>query len=234
MNRIYLWLPAALLLTLALAARPVAAQTWSGGGADNNWSTVANWSGGAPPSNSATAVTFAGGNRLAPFQNIANPFTLNSLTFSPSAGAFTLGGNGLNFAINGSILPTLTQGSNNSVFAGSPIILTNNLTVGGSGTGGLTLDGAVTGVGSLTLTGGYTLTLSGAGSSFSGGLNVNGGTVDLGGTLTTAPPPSRRAPIRPARCWASPNGLNSDPSSSAAVRPAPAAPAPCPSTAAAR
>jgi autotransporter-associated beta strand protein len=176
----------------ALSAPPAVAQsTWTGGSAvDSNWSTAANWSGGTPVSASTAGVTLAGTTRLTPNQNIANPFSLNSLTFDSTAGSFNLGGNGLNFLSNGATLPTLTQGSANGQMVSVPLTLTNNLTVGGGGTGALTLAGAVTGAGSLTMAGSYTLTLSGAGSSFSGGLYVNGGTVQLGASnvLTAAGP----------------------------------------------
>jgi hypothetical protein len=47
-----------LFATLVVIAPSVAlAQTWDGGGADNNWSTAANWSGDAVPTGTA-AVTF--------------------------------------------------------------------------------------------------------------------------------------------------------------------------------
>jgi hypothetical protein len=152
--------------------------TWVGGGGDNNWSTAANWSGGVPTSASTTAVTFAGTNRLAPVQDIASPITLNSVTFGPTAGAFALGGNGLNFVNNASTLPTLVQNSANAQTVGVPVTLTNNLTVAGSGAGGLTLSAAVTGAGSLTMSGGFTLTLTGA-NTYSGGTAVTNGTLSV-------------------------------------------------------
>src|SRR5437016_125915 len=63
------------VVSLLALARPAAAQfTWTGNGADNNWSTAANWSGGVPVSGSGTSITFAGSNRLSPVQDIVDPF----------------------------------------------------------------------------------------------------------------------------------------------------------------
>jgi autotransporter-associated beta strand protein len=183
----------ALIITATLAALPAAGQNynWSGNGADNNWSTAANWSFlGSPPSGVATVVVFKGTNRLSPVQNIANPFILNQLTFDFTAGSFTLGGNGLNF---GGSVPRLNQNSSNPQTVAVPLTLASqagSVIVAGAGTGAVMLTGAVTGTSGLTMVGGYTLTLAGAGSSFSGGLYVSAGTVQLGGNniLTAASP----------------------------------------------
>jgi len=77
----------------ALAFGPAAmADTWSGGGGDDLWSTGANWGGTAPASGSTTALVFDGSTRLTPDQDIAHPFKFNSLDFPATAGAFALGG----------------------------------------------------------------------------------------------------------------------------------------------
>jgi autotransporter-associated beta strand protein len=178
-------------LAAALVAEPIAlAQSWIGNGSDSNWSTAANWTGGVPSSSASTTVALAGTKNLSPVQNIAIPFTLNQLIFASGAGAFTLGGSGLNFASNGATTPVITQSSASSEAVTVPLTLANNLTVGGTGAGGVTLAGAISGAGSLTMSVSSTLTLSGAGSSFSGGLFVNSGTVNLGGNnvLTAASP----------------------------------------------
>src|SRR5947207_13229586 len=93
----------ALIFLVAIEVVDAAAWTWNGLGGNVNWGTGGNWGGGvAPTSNSATDLTFAGntntGTALVPLnQNIANPFQLNSLTFSGTAGSFFLGGNLLAF-----------------------------------------------------------------------------------------------------------------------------------------
>jgi autotransporter-associated beta strand protein len=49
-------------------------------------------------SGTGTAITFAGNNNLSPVQDVANPFSLNSLTFDPTAGLFVLSGSPLSLA----------------------------------------------------------------------------------------------------------------------------------------
>jgi autotransporter-associated beta strand protein len=165
------------LLTLAVSS--VSAQsTWNGNGGDNNWNTVANWAGGVPQSLATTTVTFAGTNRLAPVQNVANPIMLNQLTFGATAGAFVLGGNGLNFVSNGALTPTITQNSASIETISVPLTLTNNLTIAGTGTGNLILNGVVGGAGSLTYSGAGTLTLGNT-NTYAGGTFVNSGTLAL-------------------------------------------------------
>jgi autotransporter-associated beta strand protein len=168
------------------------AQTWTGGGADNNWTTAANWSGGVPASATTTNVTFSGSTRLAPNQNIASPLKLNTLTFGPTAGSFNLQGSGLDFNNNYNFPPsfaTLTQNSPNAQTVSAPLYCSDALTVGGSGAGGLTLAGPVYGTGSLTMSGSFALTLAGAGSSVPF-VGVSSGTVLLGASnVLTAPSP---------------------------------------------
>jgi fibronectin-binding autotransporter adhesin len=171
---------------------PPPAAIWTGAGGDNNWSTPANWAGNiTPTSGNTTTVTFVGTMRLAPVQDIANPsLTLNSIAFGSSAGAFTLGGNGLTFVNNGSTLPALIQNSTSAQTVAVPLTLGNNLTVMGSGTAGLTLSGPVTGAGSLTMSGAFNLGLSNAGNTANiivqqGTLHVDDVTSNGVGTLGT-------------------------------------------------
>ncbi|MFA6960947.1 MAG: PEP-CTERM sorting domain-containing protein [Opitutaceae bacterium] len=83
-------------LLLASGSGLACAQTWTGLGADNNWSTSANWS-SLPSSGTTTALVFAGTTRLTP--NADSPFTAQSIVFNSTAGAFTLSGSQL--SING-------------------------------------------------------------------------------------------------------------------------------------
>ncbi len=183
MFRLCCILPAAVL---ALAALPAPAQyTWTGGGTDANWSTAGNWSGGTVPVSSIdAAVAFAGSTNLAPNQNVASPFLLNSLTFAPFAGNFTLGGNGLDFRTNSSATaPTIVLGSSATV--NNAITLTGALTV--SGPGNSTFAGVIGGAGGLTFsnTNGNSLTLTAA-DIYTGATVVNGGTLTLSGANGSA------------------------------------------------
>ena len=92
---------------------PAAAVTWNGGGNDNFWQTAANWGGTAPVT--SNALFFAGTTRLAPTNDFSS-LTIAGLTFSSTAGAFTLSGNavGLGGGItnNSASLQTINHGLN--------------------------------------------------------------------------------------------------------------------------
>jgi len=167
----------ALVCSLTL---PLYAQTWSGGGSDDLWSDALNWTGGVPQSAPSTALTFTGSNNLSSFNDLSN-LQLNSITFDAAASVFNLSGNSINFVSNGGTLPTLTVDSTNAspTTISNALVLTDNLTIGGTGGGGLVLSGVVSGASSLTLSGGF-VSLSNSGNSFSGGTIVTGGTLQLG------------------------------------------------------
>src|SRR5262249_39687110 len=79
------------LALMICANAPVAqAQTWTGGGANNNWNTSLNWNTGVPSNDGFANVTFAGGTRLTPSVN--QPWDINRISFALGAGAFGIGG----------------------------------------------------------------------------------------------------------------------------------------------
>ena len=180
---------------VAMPTRPASAATftWNGGGTGgtaSDWSNTGNWGGTAPTSNTATALIFAGtknlGTNTIPLDNnIANDFIFTTLTFSSGGGAFFLGGDSFDIEAN----PTITQSSasNESIANaftnnGSNTGATLNLT--GTGAGVVTLSGAISnGTGlrtvAVTETGSSTYILSDGSNSFSGGVNVDGGTLEI-------------------------------------------------------
>src|ERR1043165_9824723 len=81
---------ASLLTTLSLTA---ASTTWTGGGANDNWSTTGNWSLGTAPGTN-DLLTFAGSTRLTPNNNLTGSI-INNLAFSSNASSFTVGGNAI-------------------------------------------------------------------------------------------------------------------------------------------
>jgi autotransporter-associated beta strand protein len=175
--------------------RSPADPTWNGGGTTNNWSDGNNWGGTAPTSSSATALTFAGTTRTGtagtPLNNdIANPMLLNSITFSSGGGAFFLGGQQLEFTGTN---PFITQISSSSESIANAILLDDSktLTLGGTGTGAVTISGNITEAasngshkGKLAVTGG-TYILSGT-NSYTGATNVSGGTLFINGNEVSA------------------------------------------------
>ncbi len=167
-----------------LFAASAEAQTWDGGGADNNWGTAANWSPDGVPAHNGTAnLIIAGNTRLTPTINVV--WSINSLTFSSaSSSAFNIGGSQLTIGGGGITTDNANatgQSINNStVSLGAPQTWTVNSATGSLGVGAaivnngntLTIDGVGT-----TYLGGATGTLSG-----SGGLTKNGaGTLQLTG-----------------------------------------------------
>ena len=78
-------------LLLLVTCLPAATATWTGGGGDDLWGTGANWQGGSAPANDGTAdIVFDGDTRLTP--SLDANWSVNSVTFAATAGAFTLGG----------------------------------------------------------------------------------------------------------------------------------------------
>ena len=72
---------------------------WTGLGANGNWSTAANWDDNAVPA-FPIALTFGGNNQLNNNNDLTG-ITVAGLTFSNTAGAFTIGGNAV--TLNGNI-----------------------------------------------------------------------------------------------------------------------------------
>jgi fibronectin-binding autotransporter adhesin len=176
------------LFALLLTNHLVQAQTWTGGGADGNWSTAANWTGGTPVSSSSTDLIFAGNSNVGTLatplnQNIANPFRLDNLTFSAGGGAFFLGGSAFEF--NGGINNSITQNSASAVNIANDISpsanATTTITLNGTGTGVATLSGVISaGSGNrdyaIVKNGSSTFSLTGA-NTYAGGTTINGGTL---------------------------------------------------------
>ncbi|MFM9058667.1 MAG: beta strand repeat-containing protein, partial [Planctomycetaceae bacterium] len=82
------------LVVITTASEALASiRTWTGGGADSNWSTTANWS-SVPNGNDD--ILFSGTNRLNSVNNLdAVSSANNGIEFAASAGAFTLSGSGV-------------------------------------------------------------------------------------------------------------------------------------------
>src|SRR3954466_1192600 len=88
------------ILILLVAAKAASAQTWNGGGANDNWQTGANWVGLVAPLNNGTAnLIFGGLIRLSP--NVDVVYSINSLTFNNTSGLFTIGGSALALGAGG-------------------------------------------------------------------------------------------------------------------------------------
>ncbi len=174
-------------VSLTLAS-PVWTDTLPGA---RGWSTTTSWqSGNAPASYSGNAIAFfpsqnVSTGSITAIQNLGNNFQLNSLTLggaAPTNGAAATVGinsNSLAFVEHDGAMPSLelvADGSNLSYAVSSPLVLSNNLAVGGDGTANFSFSSPVSGPGSISKTGGSTLTLA-ASNTFSGGADIAGGAV---------------------------------------------------------
>lgn len=204
------------MTAMAIAAAPLAQAaifTWTGAGADTNWTTGGNWGGTAPANTGTDTLRFGGNTNLV----TNNDFTSLSViaasgsaigftnTSNVTGGAFTLNGNAI--TLGGSIVATaVTTGSLTDIInlqlnvAATRTITTqasHNLTINGQ------INETTVGAGGITKTGGALLTLSNATNNFTaltvtqGTLSVNsiansgtasaigsGSTITLGGATT--------------------------------------------------
>lgn len=126
-------------MTLLLAVTPsgfAADFTWNGSGTNNNFSEGNNWGGVAPASANTNTLIFDGSTRLSPNVDIVDPFVLNELSFAATAGAFTIGGNDLQFdAISADLIQ---NSASNQTINSTLRIVNNDLTISGTGAGSLT------------------------------------------------------------------------------------------------
>ncbi len=151
---------------------------WTGLGNNSNWSTPGNWDKNAVPI-FPIALTF-GGNAGLNNSNDLSGVTVSGMTFGSSAGAFTLGGNGINLngnlGFNGNPLAPITQTINMN--------LTNtvDMSIDTPTNGNLVLVGNFTSGNNVTKLDAGTLTLGGVNTIQN--MDINGGTnIITGNTM---------------------------------------------------
>jgi fibronectin-binding autotransporter adhesin len=184
--------------TDGLLGHRVTVQTWTGAGGNLNFATATNWNGDAP-FNPGDELVFTGTG-----QTLTNDLPANSLlsaiTFTSTAGAFTLGGSAVfigDSVVNNSPLtqtinfPLLlwlasTGARITSTTVYSPTYATNYYlnptappanTIGGSGS--TVVNGLVSGPGGLAVAGSGTVTLANTGNTYAGGTMLAGGTLSI-------------------------------------------------------
>lgn len=116
-------------------------QTWVNPNT-GNWSVPANWTPGLPTSANTTALYFnATGAQSYVATNDIGAFSLNSLNLNNSGtGAVNLAGSTLNF---GGAAPSIVENGSGAVNIGNPINFGAHTTFGGTGSGTVTIGGAL-------------------------------------------------------------------------------------------
>jgi hypothetical protein len=185
-------------------AAEAATRTWTGLGADNNWSTAANWGGVAP--SAGDDLMFPGGTpRLSPNNDFAANTSFNTISFTGSSGGYTLGGNAIQIvsgisAANSvgtntvSLAVTLTASQTLSctiagpldrlVISGTVALGSFTLTLSAASGSVIEQDGAISGTGGVTVSGSGVAFLNSP-CSYSGPTNITGGSF-LAVSLNTA------------------------------------------------
>lgn len=167
-------LPLALYLVLSQAflASGQTTSTWTGGGANNNWSTPANWGGTAPVS--GNALTFSGSARQTNTNDVSGLANLNTITFNTAEWNIT--GNAV------TVTNAFTENAAGSNTWGLPTTLGGSITINQGASGDiLNFTGVLSGSGSLSTVAGSggvgTVFLSNTNNSFTGSVTINSATA---------------------------------------------------------
>lgn len=174
------WL-SSLLLTFTTLLH---AQTWTGGGANGNWSTTANWSGGTIPGTGATLPTFNNNVNTTVVNDLTGLPNLTGITFGSAAGAFVVTGNSVNLSGDMTVSGTTQINYNAPVVLISGAVRNFNVV---SAAGELVVGASLSGTnGVLTKVGRGLLTLTAA-NSYTGGTDIQDGILSLAGTAGVLP-----------------------------------------------
>ncbi|MFI5182525.1 MAG: hypothetical protein ACHQPI_14160 [Thermoanaerobaculia bacterium] len=190
------------LVVLSFGA-DAATKTWTGGGANANWTTALNWSPSGAPASGDDLVFPAGGLRPTNNNDTAAATSYNTISFTGPVGGYSLQGNAIQLAagitannsasnlISLDITLTAPQtfvitGDRLQIFGtvnlGANTLAVNNATFPSV----IEFDGPVTGTGGLTATGIGFVYIQ-ATCTYSGPTNIGGGIFGVaGGSLSTA------------------------------------------------
>ena len=179
---------------LALAATAIlpnhsraAVDTWTGAGADNNWSTTGNFTPDVPPLTGDSLLYTGTATRLTSNNNgTANALTIAGITFDATAAAYALTGNAINLSAD------IVNNSVNAQSIGMNLVLTNtaNTNFSSLGGGNLTFSGNISGTGvasSGAVTTGtptFALTVTGTNAGGTSAANGTNTTTTFSGTNT--------------------------------------------------
>ncbi len=154
---------------LASTTASAAVFTWTGGGANTNWSTTANWLSGTAPT-TGNDLLFNNSTSRTNVNNIGS-LSIGTMTFANPAGAFSISGSAIN-------LGSITNTSANNQTLSLAVIQSTNGTY--DATSNITLSGSLSGSGNIAKTGAGSLVLSGnTKSAYTGLIDVTDGTLSF-------------------------------------------------------
>ena len=146
---------------------------WISNITDETWATAADWDPAVLPTSAGTTVLgFNTAGTYTSSHNLGDDFQVNQLVFS--APVLKLDGNSLLFA---GTAPAIVQNGSAAVLITNALDLGTGTSVGGSGSGAVTLSGVIAN-GSLTKLSSGNLTLSGA-NSYTGGTTISNGMLTV-------------------------------------------------------
>lgn len=176
-----------------------ATKTWTGAGADANWSTAANWSpSGAPVAGDDLAFP-NGAARLNNNNDLAANTSFNTLAFSSPSSSYALNGNAIQLVngitatnvgvANGIFLSITLAGSQTFAITGDRVQIWNPVNLNGNAltvnttnfVAVLELRGGITGNGGLTAAGSGFLFVSDVAGTYTGTTTVTGGLMGVSG-----------------------------------------------------
>ncbi len=170
----------------ALVIQPIPSSFFWTSSASGGWDAPGNWTNElgtvAAPLNAGRpyyALNFnKGGTTITATNTLNSGFLLNLLNFGGAAA--TLTGASITFTDNGTTLPQVNQNSAAPVWIATTMNLGADANFGGSGSGVLTLGGALSGPGGLTRSGTGVLAVAGTNNTYGGATTITGGTIQLG------------------------------------------------------
>jgi fibronectin-binding autotransporter adhesin len=149
--------------------------TWAGN-TSPNWNTAANWDVNVVPAAGDGLFFGTAGSAGAGLNNdIAAGRSFAGITFNSGASPFTLGGNGI------ALIGGITNSSASPQLIKLAVTDSAGVYVNEAG-GGTTLNGVFSGSGGLTNVGSGTVTLNSSNNSFTGGVVVNNGVLQVSGS----------------------------------------------------
>ena len=169
----------------------VAADVWTGGGADNHWSTAANWAGDTAPSAGDNLIFPSGPTKTSTNNDFAAGTAFGSIAISGSG--YTLAGNAVTLETglsdsggNATVSLPITLGAAESLLNSSSGTLTLNGAIDENGfpltleadNGPTTVNGQVSGSGGLVKAG-YGEVVLAVANTYTGTTQVNAGTLDI-------------------------------------------------------